>query len=87
MMPTISRFFGIAVRIYYDDHAPPHFHVYYGSDAAEIEVATLRLISGRFPRRALAMVLEWAADHREELLRDWALAESHDPLESIPPLE
>ena len=86
-MPTISMFFGIAIRIYYDDHPPPHFHAYYGPDAGIIEIETLRVVSGRFPRRALAMVLEWAAYRREELRRDWALAEGHQPLEPIAPLE
>lgn len=86
-MPTISMFFGIAIRMYFDDHAPPHFHAYYGSDAAAIEIDTLRIVSGRLPRRALAMVLEWAAERREELRRDWNLAAGHRPLERIAPLE
>jgi len=86
-MPTISLFFGIAVRMYFDDHGPPHFHAYYGSDAAAIEIETLRVIAGRLPRRALAMVLEWAAERREELRMDWALADAHRTLERIAPLE
>jgi hypothetical protein len=86
-MPTISMFFGIFVRMYFDDHAPPHFHAYYGADAAVVEIDTLRVMSGRLPRRAMALVLEWAAEHREELRRDWTLAEAHRPLEPISPLE
>ena len=65
VMPTISMFFGIAIRMYYDDHGPPHFHAYYGPDAVVVEIETLRVISGRLPRRAQAMVLEWAAERRE----------------------
>jgi hypothetical protein len=86
-MPTISIFFGIAIRMYYDDHSPPHFHVYYGEHAAKIEITSLRLIAGSLPRRALSMVLEWATDHRDELMANWRLAEAHQPLSSIKPLE
>lgn len=66
-MPTISFFFGVAVRMYFDEHAPPHFHAYYGSEAAVIEIETLRVREGKLPRRALALVLEWASQHRSEL--------------------
>lgn len=86
-MPTISVFFGIVIRMYYDDHSPPHFHAYYGEHSAIIEIETLRVRSGRIAQRALAMVLEWAQEHREELTRDWQLAEAHEPLVSIKPLE
>ena len=86
-MPTISVFFGIAIRMYYDDHAPPHFHAYYGSDGASFEIETLRVLSGRLPHRARVLVLEWAADHRDQLRIDWMHATGHQPLEPIPPLE
>jgi Domain of unknown function (DUF4160) len=86
-MPTLSTFFGITVRMYFDDHAPPHFHVYYGEYAATIEIESLRLSHGRLPRRAMALALEWAAEHREELKANWALAENHWPLNAISPLE
>ncbi len=86
-MPTVSMFFGIAIRMYFGGHAPPHFHAYYGSDLAVVEIETLRVMYGRLPRRALAMVLEWAAERREELRADWALAQAHRPLQRIDPLE
>jgi hypothetical protein len=73
--------------MYYDDHAPPHFHVYYGDHAAKIEISTLSILAGQLPRRALALVLEWAAEHREELMSNWKLAEAHRPLNAIKPLE
>jgi hypothetical protein len=57
-MPTISKFFGIAVRMYYDDHPPAHFHAYYGEHSAKIDIATLQIQAGWLPRRALALVLE-----------------------------
>ena len=59
-MPTISEFFGIVIRMYYDDHGSPHFHAHYGEYAAIIEIETLRFGEGELPRRAQAMVLEWA---------------------------
>ncbi len=86
-MPTISRFFGILIRMYYDDHGLPHFHAHYGNHAAKIEIETLRLTEGKLPRRALGLVLEWAAEHRDELLENWRLAEEHRPLNQIIPLE
>jgi Domain of unknown function (DUF4160) len=86
-MPTISTFFGVAIRMYYDDHAPPHFHAYYGEDAVVVEIGSLLIRDGRLPKRAMAMVLEWAAEHRSELSQNWALAEAHQPLNAIQPLE
>lgn len=80
-------FFGISIRMYYDDHSPPHFHAYYGSNAAVIQIATLQVLFGALPRRALALVLEWAQVHREELNTDWTLARMHMPLKAIEPLE
>lgn len=85
-MPTISAFFGIAIRMYFDDHAPPHFHAYYGAESAKIEIDTLDVLAGHLPRRALALVLEWSIEHRTELRDNWARAEQHVALESIAPL-
>nr|WP_302143144.1 DUF4160 domain-containing protein [Halomonas alkalicola] len=51
--------------MYYDDHNPPHFHAYYGDHEVIIAIQTLELMEGRLPKRALAMVLEWAVEHRE----------------------
>ena len=86
-MPTISEFFGILIRMYYDDHNPPHFHAYYGDHEAIILIETLEFIEGALPKRAKALVLDWAVDHRQDLLRDWQLALQHQPLNRIAPLE
>lgn len=86
-MPTISQFFGIAIRMYYDDHGLPHFHAYYGNQAAKVDIETLYVREGALPRRAMDLVLEWAGSHRSELLEDWRLAERHQPLKKIAPLE
>lgn len=86
-MPTISEFFGIVIRMYYQDHAPAHFHAYYSEHSAVVEIETLRVREGRLPRRALGLVVEWAIEHREELLEDWRLAQAHQPLRRVAPLE
>jgi hypothetical protein len=86
-MPTISEFFGILIRMYYDDHNPPHFHAYYGDHEAIIAIQSLEVLEGSLPKRAKALAIEWALDHRAELMEDWLLAEKHYPLNKIEPLE
>ena len=86
-MPEISRFFGIIVAMFYNDHAPPHFHVRYGDQKALIAIETLRLIEGKLKPRALGLVIEWASLHQSELMDDWQLARSMQPLKTIQPLE
>ncbi len=85
-MPEICRFLGIVVYMLYDDHPPPHFHAEYGEYQISVEIHS-GVVEGRFPRRALNAVLEWYSINKERLLADWALAERHEPLEKIPPLE
>lgn len=86
-MPEISRFFGIVIRMFYNDHEPSHFHAAYGDHEALIAIDTLAVIRGQLPRRALALVLEWAALHREELRHDWMLARTGQPPQPIEPLD
>ena len=82
-MPEISRFFGIVIRMYYNDHAPPHFHAEYGSHEAQVRIDPLGMLQGYLPPRALALVMEWAALHRDELLADWELARQSAQLNRI----
>ena len=86
-MPEISRFFGIVIRMYWNDHEPAHFHAIYGEHEALIEIESLAIYRGELPRRALALVLEWAAIHRDELREDWLLARLTQPMQPIQPLE
>ncbi len=86
-MPEISRFFGIVIRMYYNDHWPSHFHASYGDQEALIEIDTLAVYRGSLPRRAMALVLEWAMLHREQLRHDWELARSGQTPEPVEPLE
>ena len=69
-MPEVSRFFGLVIRMYYDDHEPPHFHVKYGYNEAQIGIEPISVLHGQLTRRALSMVYEWAALHQVELLED-----------------
>jgi hypothetical protein len=86
-MPRISQFYGIAVYLYYRDHAPPHFHAIYGEYEAEVEIATAAVLGGKLPRRAQALVADWAVAHRDELQRNWDLARAGQPLNPVEPLE
>lgn len=86
-MPEICRFYGVIIRMYYDDHKPPHFHAFYGDDEALININTLAIFSGSLPGRALGMVVEWASMHKDELLHDWELAKKQQQPEKIKPLK
>jgi len=86
-MPEISRFLGIVIAMYYNDHAPAHFHARYGCREIRVDIQTGEILSGEFPTRAQNLVLEWLELHRNELMDDWSLAESRKPLNKIEPLE
>jgi hypothetical protein len=85
-MPEISRFLGIVIAMYYDDHAPSHFHAKYGEYEITVDIES-GAVKGHFPRRALRHVLEWYEIHRDELNADWELARQRRPLNRIAPLE
>ncbi len=86
-MPEISRFYGIIIAIFYDDHNPPHFHARYGKQKVAIAIKTLNVLEGKIPARALGMTIEWASTHKEELLKDWELAKNNQPPNKIEPLK
>ena len=86
-MPEISRFLGIIIAMYYDEHNPPHFHARYGENKVEIAIDTLSVLAGKLPPRAMGLVIEWASRHQAELMADWDLARQHAELNKIEPLE
>ena len=86
-MPEISRFFGIIIRMYFNDHQPPHFHAEYGSHEGVFNIVDLSIIHGTLPRRIKVMVLEWAFENRHQLMQNWELMRDSKLPESIPPLE
>ena len=86
-MPRISVFYGIAIYMYYRDHAPPHFHAIYGEFEATISIETSDVLEGRLPQRARSLVCEWSATHQVELLNRWELARDGQPLPAVAGLE
>ena len=86
-MPEISRFYGIIVRMFYNDHNPPHFHVIYQDNEALIDINTLKIMNGSLPKRAKSLAIEWAIEHRDELLTNWQKARNNESLEKINPLD
>lgn len=85
-MPEISRFYGIIVRMFFDDHNPPHFHISYQEyDAAiNIEDGTVR---GEMPRRALKLAFDWLDLHKDELMENWILIKESGEFKKIEPLK
>ena len=76
-MPVLSRFYGIIIRMYFQqsEHNPPHIHALYGDDMAAIEIKTGEIIEGELPPKALNMVREWISLHEKELLNIWETQE------------
>ncbi|MEO8277934.1 MAG: DUF4160 domain-containing protein [Thermoanaerobaculia bacterium] len=85
-MPEISRFLGIVIAMYWDDHQPPHFHAKYGSFRMTVAIED-GAIEGDFPGRARGHVLEWLELHREELMEDWNLIRERQAPKPIVGLE
>jgi hypothetical protein len=86
-MPTVSRFYGIIIQMYFADHGPPHFHVIYNEFRAVIGILDFSVLQGDLPPKALSLVMEWARLHRNELLQDWDLAARKQMPNPIAPLE
>ncbi|MBF0537165.1 MAG: DUF4160 domain-containing protein [Nitrospirae bacterium] len=82
-MPEVSRFFGIVIMIYYKDHKPAHFHAKYGQQTGVFTIDELKLIEGYLPKRIASLVIEWAFEHRKELMENWELAMAKKPLRPI----
>ncbi len=85
-MPVISRFLGIIIAMFWDNHAPPHFHAKYGEYEITVNIHT-GVIEGRFPKRALRHVLEWYEIHKDELIENWTLCRDNQSPNRIAPLE
>lgn len=85
-MPTISRFFGIVIAMYFDDHGPPHFHARHAEGSAKVRIDTLEVIESSLGRRQLRLVLAWAEMRQAELRDNWSRARAGERLQSIDPL-
>ena len=85
-MPEICRFYGIVIKMYFNDHLPSHFHALYGEYEARISIDTLAVIEGKLPPRAMGLVTEWATIHQEELRAAWIRARDLEQPGRIEPL-
>ena len=82
-MPQISNFFGIIIKMFYDEHNPPHFHAIYGEFMGAITIETLEMIEGDLPQKALSLAKEWAEEHKHALINIWKTQQ----FVKLPPLE
>ena len=84
-MPVIARFYGMIIKMYFQqaEHNPPHFHVVYGEYVGIIDIQTLEMLEGDLPNKALTMIKEWAEQHQNELMKIWDTQE----FVQLPPLK
>ena len=85
-MPEISRFFGIVITMYHDEHPPPHFHARYGQKSITVDISDGKVM-GKLPPRAVGLVLEWWSRHQAELAQNWQLVTDGKEPQKIQPLE
>jgi hypothetical protein len=86
-LPTIAYFLGISVRMFFNDHDPPHFHVRYQQFRARVRIADGEIIDGRLPPTAARLVKEWTSLRRQALMQNWTAAHTDGRLERIEGLE
>jgi hypothetical protein len=85
-MPELSRFLGIVIFMNFNEHNPPHFHAKYGDYDIIVEIKS-GVIEGKFPKRALNLVIEWYEIHKDELMADWNMISTTGEFNKIAPLE
>lgn len=86
-MPTIAQFYGITIRMFYQDHPPPHFHAEYNEYEVIVQINPIVILEGKVPTRVRSMVLEWAALHQQELSANWNRCRSGKEPLYLDPLE
>jgi len=85
-MPEISRFYGIVIKMFFNDHMPAHFHAYHGSQEVLVSIEPLAIVAGELAPRAMGLVAEWASLHQKELKEAWRKAKNLEPVGKIDPL-
>ena len=85
-MPELSRFLGMVISIYFDDHNPPHFHVEYNDNEALISISDLSILRGSLPPRVMGLAMEWARLHQTELMENWNMVKESGKFFKIEPL-
>jgi len=86
-MPVISQFYGILIRMFYNDHVPAHFHAVYGEYELIVGISPITILEGKAPNRVRSMILEWTALHQEELSENWNRCRQGEQPSPIAPLE
>ncbi len=85
-MPEISRFLGIVIYMYFNEHNPPHFYAEYNEYKAAISIETFGVVAGKLPSKVLSLVVEWAQEHQLELLDNWNSIQESGQYNKINPL-
>jgi len=85
-MPEISRFYGIVIKMFFNEHSPPHFHAEYQDFKASISIEK-GIVDGKMPKRALKLIFEWLEIHQEELSKNWNTIEETGNFNKIEPLD
>jgi len=86
-MPIIATFLGLVIRLYHDDHDPPHVHVQYGEFQAVVQISNSRILAGRLPPRVKRLLGEWMKANREAINNSWEIARRHGTPPRVRPLE
>lgn len=85
-MPELCRFLGIVIFMNFNEHNPPHFHAKYGDFEMIVEINS-GIVEGKFPKRALNLVMEWYEIHKDESMQNWELIRTTGDFNKIQPLE
>lgn len=85
-MPEVSRFFDIVIYMYFNEHPPAHFHAKYHDFRVQVSIKTLEVIEGRLPPKQMKLLIKWAREHQDELLRNWVSLQDTGKFDKITPL-
>jgi len=85
-MPELSRFLGIVIYMYFNEHNPPHFHAEYNEFKVSISIRDLRVMEGKMPAKVMGLIIEWAQENQNELLANWNTIQKEGKYHKIKPL-
>ncbi|CAN2040990.1 Transcriptional regulator [Candidatus Magnetomoraceae bacterium gMMP-15] len=86
-MPRICYFLGISIYMYWNEHAPPHFHAVYNDYGGVVSIKTGEVIRGKLPPKVSSLIKEWVKSNQTLLMNNWQLAQENKELKPIKPLE
>ena len=86
-MPYVSFFFGIIIRMFHNDHNPPHFHAEYQGQKAKFDLDGNMIVGNIRSRTAKTLIKKWATLHKEELTTNWELGQKLGEIRKIDPLD